>query len=535
MTTTVKIWTIIAIYWVVAIITTYAIRYYNDRKRRLAKAVMEGLIGKPSVWKRISTHTIIVFLLPALIPIFIPCYLIVERKTIFKRKDKESQEDEEKKIETKIDEDLPSDQYTQAAIAMMNAMTTGDFSEFENMLSDDAITICYGYDTFRGKAASVDYLKGWRERHIVTSTRRITDFEVQRNNYYSHACLRMERMIALFRISNERISTIILTPLELTNDYNDDNMTNYPLDLERMRQYLEPLTESVDEEGNPIDLGNRIPCLQCGVESSGLTWYKSTRPNFFYHNWEAGQLSVCPNCGKVVEYKHIKTIELTADKNKWTGPKRPNNGNEYSTMASKFYSEEKIKMLNEEETATEEETAAFVSYLLEQFTDVELEPGCTLELRLPEETGHGDNSHLCVCDPSGESTEDIIHNLIVKPTVKAAWQLYLLNNITDVLPHFWHGCYNKCTYIFQESVIDGILPLKFHDLSELSAQNLFVPLVEVKEKNEQGCTMLVRCCYWNAWRGLVKEEVNIRIENGRCVSYERNTTDLFKYHCGMWF
>ena len=156
MTTTVKIWTIIAIYWVVTIIATYVIRYYNNRKRRLAKAAIEGLIGKPSVWKRISTHASIVFLLPALIPIFIPCYLIVERKTIFKRKNKESQKEEEKKLETKIDENLPSDQYTQAAIVMMNAMTTGDFCEFEKMLNDDAVTICYGYDTFSGKAASID-------------------------------------------------------------------------------------------------------------------------------------------------------------------------------------------------------------------------------------------------------------------------------------------------------------------------------------------------------------------------------------------
>ena len=532
MTSNIKIWAIIAIYWVVAIIATYAIRYYNNRKNKLVKAVIRSLSRKPSVWKQISTHAIIVFLLPAIIPIFIPIYLIVERKTIFKKKKKEPME--EKKIETKIDENLPADQYTHAAVAMMNALTTGDFSEFENMLSDDAVTICYGYDTFRGKDASVEYLKGWRGRHVVSPTinppfKTITDFEVLRNNYYSHACLRMDRMIALFRISGERISMVILTPLEFTNDYNDDNMTNYPLDLDRMKQYMEPLTESVDEKGEPIKLENRIPCLHCGVESSDLKWYKSTRPNYFYRNWEVGQLSVCPQCGRIVEYKNVNTIELEADKKKWTGPKRSNNGNEYSAMASNIYSEEMLEMLNDE-TAS-----AFVSYLQSQLTDVEVETGCTMELRMPEESGPGDNSHLCICKPNGEKTEDIIHNLIVKPTKMAAWQLYLMYNITDVLPHFWHGCYNQCTYIFCESVIDGILPLKFHDLSELSAQNLLVPLVEITEKSEQGCSILVRCCYWNDWRGLVKEEVNIGIENGRCVSYEEKTTDLFKYHCGMWY
>ena len=113
--------------------------------------------------------------------------------------------------------------------------------------------------------------------------------------------------------------------------------------------------------------------------------------------------------------------------------------------------------------------------------------------------------------------------------------MYLLKNITGVLPYFWHGGYNKCTYIFQESAIDGILPLKFHDLSELSAQNLFVPSVEMTEKTEDGCTMLVRCCYWNDWEGLVREESEVRIEGNRCVSLESDRTNLYKYHCGICF
>ena len=47
--------------------------------------------------------------------------------------------------------------------------------------------------------------------------------------------------------------------------------------------------------------------------------------------------------------------------------------------------------------------------------------------------------------------------------------------------------------------------------------------------------MVVRCCYWNDWKGLVKEESTIRIEGDSCVSLESERTNLYKDHCGIWF
>jgi hypothetical protein len=430
-----------------------------------------------------------------------------------------------KKIETKIDDNLPADKYTKVSVSLMNALASGEFGALESLLNNDVRTVCCGHRTMKGKTRTMNYWRGWRQRYVETSI--VTSFEVVRSNYYSHACLKTDNTIVMFQIGGDLVSAIILSAVK-TSEYVDDDKLNYPLDVERIKQYLEPLP-TTDDEGTPIDTTNRMPCLHCGIESSDLLWYKSTRPGFFNRNWNIGQVSVCPQCGLIVEYKHVKTTELETDKNKWVGPKRPNNGNEYSAIASKIYSERMIELLDEERTST------FVSYLLSQLTDVEVESACTLELRMPKKTGCGDNSHLSIRYPNGEKTEDIIYNLIVKPTEMAAWQLYLLKNIAAVLPYYWHGGYNRCTYIFQESDIDGIVPLKFHDLSELSAQDLFVPSVEKTIKNGQCCTMLVRCCHWNDWNGLVKEEVSIMIENGHCVSYERTTVDLFKYNCGLWY
>ena len=59
-------WTIIAIYWAVAICATYCIRAYNDKKNRLKIAAFEAfeIVKTPSLWKRIGTHAAIVFLVP---------------------------------------------------------------------------------------------------------------------------------------------------------------------------------------------------------------------------------------------------------------------------------------------------------------------------------------------------------------------------------------------------------------------------------------------------------------------------------------
>lgn len=439
---------------------------------------------------------------------------------------------EKKKVSTRIDENLPADLYTKASVALMNALTLGEFDEFESLLDDDVRIVCYGYKTLNGKAETLDYLKGWHRRHVVTS--KVTDFEVVRCNYYSHACLKMESMVAMFHIRDAMISTILFTLIEFKRLGPHYNNMNYPLDFERIKQYLEPLPE-IDDEGNSVDTTNRTPCLQCGMESDKLAWYQSTIPaSFSYRYWRRGQVSVCPQCGRVVEYIFVKNIEKSdaeterykfdAIKNGIFMPKHTYSGNVYSAMAKKIYS---AKILNGQ-------PEHFVTYLLSQLTDVQVEPAFKVILKLASQIGGDANSELWVSGPNGDEILDVKH-LRVKQTEMAAWQLYLLSRISTVLPYSWHGGYNMRTFVFDASVIDKIFQLKFQDLSELTAQDLFEPSVEVKEKSKQGCTMLVRCCYWNDWKGLVKEESTIRIEGDRCVSFDCNRTNLFKYHCGMFF
>ena len=441
---------------------------------------------------------------------------------------------EEKRVSTRIDENLPADLYTKASVALMNALTLGEFNEFESLLDDDVRTFLTSKKEVKnGKAETMEYWKDWRNRFVdrpFGAPPLANDFEVSRSNYYSHACLLIRNTLILFRFNSDLITSIILT-IAKSSEYSEDDKMNYPLDIKRIKQYLEPLPEK-DDDGNPIHTVNRMPCLRCGTESANLNWYKSTIPSddFFKKRYNIGQVSVCPQCGRIVEYEQHKFIDAGTDEFDYTGPEYSDNGNDYSFMADKIYSVEMLESLNDGKTDT------FVSYLLSQLIDIRLAPNLLISLNLPEQTGHGDNSRLIVMDENNNVEElDISKHLRVKQTEMVAWQLYLLSNFYTVLPQYWHALYNRCEYIFKPSDIDGILPLKFHDLSELEAQNLFVPLVEVKEKNKQGCIMVVRCCYWNYWQGLVKEESTIRIEGDRCVSIESERTNLFKYRCGIWF
>ena len=111
------------------------------------------------------------------------------------------------------------------------------------------------------------------------------------------------------------------------------------------------------------------------------------------------------------------------------------------------------------------------------------------------------------------------------------WQLYLLKNISTVLPCYWHAGYERRHYIFKETDVDDIYPLKYHDLTDLINKNELLPSVELLDKEVSGCTAEVQCCYWNEWKGLVREKATVIVSDERCVSYKTEENTLFYYHC----
>ena len=541
-----KTWIIIAIYWSVAVGATYCIRAYNNKKNRFKIAAFKalGITTTPSLWKRIGTHAAIVFLVPPLMPVIIIVFLIdksLKHNKMKKKMKTETEPQEVKKYVAKMEENLPNDIFTQASKVMMDALIFGTFDSFESMLDDKVETVLYRLKTLKGKTDVVSYWWDWRKRFVMT--KKVKNFEVVMSRYYSHACVKVESdQLIMFGIEDGKITMIVSLPLRLTSQFSDDNMLNYPMEYVRIKQFLAPLEESVDKDGNPMPLTNRIPCLHCGVESQDLRWYSIRIPEWFYKNWTFGQVSVCPHCGRVVEYKEIKTEESEDEKNvPIEGSRYSDKGSELSEYAEKMYGKDTIsfidKAMDDEIVPELREVVrkAFADHLIPEPSEISVEEGCRFDVAMPSLEGHGDITHIKIVDAEGNETEDLVEHIKVNATEMGAWQLFLLENYLTVLPTVWHGGYNRCEYIFKESDVDDIIPLKYHDLTALIKQEKLLPSVEVSKEDDGSCVAIVDCSYWNNWKGLAREHVTYKIIDGCVVSKTRDEEILFRFHCGMWF
>ena len=340
------IWIVLALYWIACCITVYVIRNRNG------KEPLQRIMKKETkIWE----HLLIVLLCPVAIPIILIVYVCkVCHKHYYKNRPRplpkklkeymkkdcvldennstvsiaeynykhgteytlddvygkgytDSLTDGEKVAITTestkyglldIQENIPNSLYTEAAKSLGTALLTGDFTDFEERLASDAVHISYNKETITGKNHVVDYWKGWRTRFV--ETRKAKKFEVVYNNFYSHACLLMEMMVAMFVIQDNKIQKVLLIQRHLnpTIGHHDD-ILEFPFDLDSIKGCLSELREP-SELFEPVVKENRIPCLSCGTPSEELEWHSS-----LFQSGDLGYtgiVSVCPHCHKVVEY-----------------------------------------------------------------------------------------------------------------------------------------------------------------------------------------------------------------------------------------
>ena len=207
-------------------------------------------------------------------------------------------------------DDMPIDAYENASLRLMYALTSGEFDDFEKLLGENVKTILYKIKTIRGKAATCTYFRDWY--NYEAEKLRNLKWEVKFSHYYSHYCLTAdEKMLFLFRIEHSLMVQIVVMPCQLSSSWSDDNMLNYPFDPKRISPFMTPLVEPVTEDGELIEIDNRVPCLHCGVESSDLLWHISKLPH--KPNVIIGQMSRCLKCGRIVEYYPFEIIDSEID------------------------------------------------------------------------------------------------------------------------------------------------------------------------------------------------------------------------------
>ena len=168
--------------------------------------------------------------------------------------------------------------------------------------------------------------------------------------------------------------------------------------------------------------------------------------------------------------------------------------------------------------------------------------GCLNNLTLPASTylnvrrccnvGIGDRSHLYIskgkiCDYS------IWDHIAVEDSHMGAWQTYLLYSVWHTLPFFWHGLYDKRSYIYSEN---DIARIEFRKNEVPKAAMGIREFNIIPEVVKTGSKYYVTCCYWNNWTGLNREVVEITIENNKVKKIAViETYNFIKYHCGILY
>lgn len=174
-----------------------------------------------------------------------------------------------------------------------------------------------------------------------------------------------------------------------------------------------------------------------------------------------------------------------------------------------------------------------------------LKPGYWLGLHLAndETQAIGDESYFFIFDGHGTEhkifrskldSDNVDTSLIsVMPTAMGAWQLYLLITSPTVMPVFWHGGYIVRKFIFSVEDLKLIEPIEHLDFSTLNHDGLLLPIVIMSVDGKEAD---VYCCYWNDWKGLVREHMRIRFNaDGTASILSEDEFTFFKYDCGICY
>lgn len=174
--------------------------------------------------------------------------------------------------------------------------------------------------------------------------------------------------------------------------------------------------------------------------------------------------------------------------------------------------------------------------LLNELGELRLDEDYHLGIRIasPEIDFTGDESNFFIYDcHNGKVTSEIFDHISVNPSPEAAWQVYLLMTSPTVMPVHWHGGYIVRKFIFDTSDLEEIEPIKDVDVSVLKENNMLLPDVTMRESKAGAVMADVYCCYWNEWKGLVREHAVVEMKDGRVVGFSvTGSICLYEYSCG---
>ena len=422
-----------------------------------------------------------------------------------------------------IDSGLPDDEYTHLATLFAQSFYSEDFSRIKSFLDENVRMISYRKRTLTGKHEFLDYWLGVLSR--IKDDCQVSDIKVKMNPFYGHAVVSVKQKdtdeaYVFFHIDSGKIRTAVITPVQ-----QQSSMVRY-YDLNRPRLDYEMVISQKGEAIVPEP--NRMPCLLCGALSEKLQWYKlEVDSGPFSH---IGQVSICPHCKAQAEfYPEVFLRKEMSDSFRLHRSTIPHmvQGNPYIDVFIRFQTE----LGKAYEMAKANNGNIDDCLLLDILLAYKTDPSCHLGLKLPETGSFGDVCKLYTFDDEG-NTYGIFDKINIEQSEMGAWHAFLLSVAYTLLPTVWHGGYERRTYILSIQDLHALFNGHGIELQQSMIENL-LPNVRRGIADDE---YVVECCYWNDWKGLVREKV--------LVEYERNHIDYiedagsevwFQYDCGILF
>ena len=165
-----------------------------------------------------------------------------------------------------------------------------------------------------------------------------------------------------------------------------------------------------------------------------------------------------------------------------------------------------------------------------------------------EERGIGGRTYINIKEPNGNLSKKFLDFMIVDDSPLGALQVYFLSKLWHYLPMYWHGYYDRRFSVFSKDDLlkikvrsrktRGERPLKPSDIYEegndLPEEALACDVTPKVTRYED--KYYVSCCYWSEFGGLIRELVEIKIENNKVTEFlDANREVLYRYHCGIMY
>ncbi len=442
----------------------------------------------------------------------------------------------------KIQHNIPDSFAKDITISFAKLFAKADYAGLRNLLSNDVYIVIYNRECKHGINSVLDYFKDWQKRTgdmFECEVRWSTQFS-QPEIYFTSEKFKQAYVLG---IESSKIVRILLTPRSFSSiGFSIDDV---PYNIGFIEANAPKEIES---------LPNHYFCPICGKNSEQLKW----RTGFIFkdnHEWGkktalSVNSSICPDCNIVCEVstnrnerfclimtreQQIKADAKMSEKelaeyvDNTMGNKRPltksvlkSRTNELSKFGQSFH-ELLDKVVN----------GATTESVLNYLDKLSIKDGI-LKLHVASAKSHdiGDESYFYIGDHENRNYK-IYKHLKAEPSIEAAWQIYLLRYASTVMPVFWHGGYNVRNYVFDEASLNDYMPLECYDMSGLSRANLLLPEITL---TPDGRTANVFCTYWNDWKGLVRDHLQIAfLKNGKIKLTEIEPLCLFEYNCGICF